>query len=752
MLAVFLSPSLHSVPLVIGDSLSYIQQLIASDLDNDADVDILCRDLGTRVFLNDGSGRSFAEMLLYAPGVQNASIVTLGNLNGNGLPDIISCSGLGYDVVWHEFQTGSFVVVDTLFQLPTWARWMQCEDTDSDGVQDLWMRVDQPTRLYRATDTLNDGIPDSATLCLSGIHRYTKFHFAELNGDGVHDLLITRDSSHRPDIIHWGTPGGCFSGAPDTLCAEGSGCKPELILDVDFDGDQDLWMNPGGGMFTKLFLNDGAGNFPNEAETTIYPLATDEVYACNVNGDSLLDILLIQGSLSTAMCLVARDTFFDLPVELIRLAPLVNYRPVFTTASLEVAQGLSVVAWGQGDDRLTLATCTTNRVFRLDTVLASNMGQVYDLAVADADGDQGLDIVAVASDSQLPYCMPRIFLNGDSLFHSFTPDSICVQGWDLLPVLLEQGAPGLAYRNAGAMHFLERIGSDWTEVDSVALPDMEQAKLAADLDGDGDDDLLVAAGFPFPIYRLINEGAPGYFVQGPDLDAPTNSLASGLEFFDADQDGIGDIILITDIGWVYAYPGEGAGAYGPPELLWTSPDVDLADAADMNGDGLTDLVFFDLSSMNSFLIWAPQPTMPGAAWDTDYLFSFDPDDLTSSTRLLCADVDEDGMPDILHTIEGRVMVHWNEMEMGMVETSLENNRLKIWPNPCDAFCALSSSGEAPVEPVVYSMDGRHHAVPSTRTTSGTRLDTSQLPPGAYTVRVLTGNGGTAVGRLIKGIR
>jgi len=155
-----------------------------------------------------------------------------------------------------------------------------------------------------------------------------------------------------------------------------------------------------------------------------------------------------------------------------------------------------------------------------------------------------------------------------------------------------------------------RVGLAASEESPLTVPDREQAFIpfrtdrrgpgvaVADVDGDGHDDIFMAATVGGPA-RLFRWKSGGYQVEVPS-GLPTEKAEEGPPlFFDADGNGTQDL-LITKAGadrttWPDAfkpviYANDGTGKFSPTK--WLPPltlNVGAACAADIDGDGDLDL-------------------------------------------------------------------------------------------------------------------------------------------------------------------
>jgi hypothetical protein len=105
----------------------------------------------------------------------------------------------------------------------------------------------------------------------------------------------------------------------------------------------------------------------------------------------------------------------------------------------------------------------------------------------------------------------------------------------------------------------------------------------ADLDGDGDLDVVCGGTYSQELDVLLGTGTGGFAAPfRVPLDQSPTSLAI------ADVDGDGALDLIAACGDVELCFGDGSGGFGPPQCYL--PFATAANAADMNGDGRLDLV------------------------------------------------------------------------------------------------------------------------------------------------------------------
>jgi hypothetical protein len=125
-----------------------------------------------------------------------------------------------------------------------------------------------------------------------------------------------------------------------------------------------------------------------------------------------------------------------------------------------------------------------------------------------------------------------------------------------------------------------------------------------DLDGDGDDDLVLAlVESPLEIYL----GGPGGFGATPDLliVLPESTFELHPAVVDVDADGFADVVVgMPGLRQVWLVRSTASGPWSPPELVLSPPEQDealagaaLRAAGDVDGDGFQDVAFSSLSSV-----------------------------------------------------------------------------------------------------------------------------------------------------------
>lgn len=227
-----------------------------------------------------------------------------------------------------------------------------------------------------------------------------------------------------------------------------------------------------------------------------------------------------------------------------------------------------------------------------------------------------------------------------------------------------RGLPGiLSIENGMARYWSNRGGLEWAPPRSLpqfpaVFSTSEDRVQFADMDGNGAADVLVGSGTLSGFYRNEGSAASGelggfrgfnHYVQSPQLAFETG----GLQLMDVNGDGLVDAVHDGRTG-LQVYDNLGSAGWEPPRLVprddLSTPVPNLSSGdprvrlADMNGDGLPDVVLF---SSGYFEYW---PSRGGGHFSESrrmtgaprFAYPFDP------ARVFITDINGDGLADVVH--------------------------------------------------------------------------------------------------------
>lgn len=281
------------------------------DIDGDMDEDLICTGetesgLGiTKLYVCD-SGTLKEVNKSHLTGFYQG-MIDVSDVDGDGDTDILQI-GRTLSGVTSVFSlndgAGNFTEMATPFESGTEGD-IVFFDIDGDNDEDVLVSGlnyagSSFTRLYRRTAALT--FEEVTEVSLEPIHR-SAITVADIDGDGDLDFAISGQSSTGRVLklyINDGT--GIFTEDTSESFIGGTYGNIEFE-DVDGDNDPDLFVSfsPTGGSVSKLYINDGLGNFTeDESLSLVYEaLSFGTVAFADIDGDEDIDMFLSGTSSST---------------------------------------------------------------------------------------------------------------------------------------------------------------------------------------------------------------------------------------------------------------------------------------------------------------------------------------------------------------------------------------------------------------------------------------------------------------------
>ncbi|MBL8899117.1 MAG: VCBS repeat-containing protein [Planctomycetes bacterium] len=509
------------------------------DVDRDGDLDLLvCNSGQERLALNNGTGFFTDVTATHLPVDSGDDLdLALGDLDGDGDADLVIghllYTGNEPNRLYANDGTGRFADV-SVGRMPATAghtRAIAIGDVDADGDLDLALGTAHQGEGQQNHLFLNDG---RGRFLDANAPRWADGYFAnaiaarDFDGDGRLDLAVatSSDSGHR---LFLGDGVGGFTDVTTThlqLRLPGAGTVGSA--DLDGDGDFDLVFGyvypPLGGIPNvqteqRLFLNDGTGRF-RDATATHLPLVIEDctsVALADIDGDGDPDLAL--GAKPLPASPPRRNRLFrndgqgrfaeisatHLPVDTDRTNAI-----VFTDVDRDGDADL--ITGNEGQSRLNLndgtGVFTDVTAARLPAISANTTS----VALADVELDGDLDLFLGGNWAQQCFLYKN---NGAGFFaidtaSGFPAISTTTFGAAFADVD-EDGFPDLATCGGQGSEslFLNDTTGRFVDVSSTRLPTSDRvyalSVTAADVDRDGDADLLYASGRPKVLLNLLRQ-------------------------------------------------------------------------------------------------------------------------------------------------------------------------------------------------------------------------------------------------------
>ena len=617
--------SAQPIPGSSGD----VWAIAVADLDGDGDADLVTGssddgsgELGWHENL-DGAG-SFGQLQLISGGASSVRSVAAADLDGDADLDVAFADDR---VAWFEnLGGGSFGAEQPVSTAGGGPQSVVASDLDGDGDNDLLVALASEGRLawYENSGTgafgpAQDLDPDE----LGG----TSALAADLDGDGDADVVANRGGS-----ISWyeNLDGAGGFGPGQLVSLELEAPFRLAAADLDGDGDQDLvaavYSSIGGRGIVWQENLDGAGSFGPRRQ--LAGLAGDPypVHPADLDGDGDVDLLAASEYGGT---IYWHENASDGLGDACDICP----------SAIDPDQGdadadgtgdacdpcTDTDADGFGDPGFAAATCAPDICPALANPLqedqdADGAGDACDACPFDPDDDLDADGVCGEADG-----CPATFDPGQADADADGQGDAC----DPCPSIA--GEPGAESEPAGSFGTARLVAT----TDGATFAD------AADLDGDGDVDVVTAS---FPDSRIAwHPNVGGAFAPARAI----SSLAFEIEFVaaaDLDGDGDADVLSGSHGYGSQWYENDGQGRFGPPRLLAVSVSAWVG-SGDLDGDG-------DLDAVTSFgaLRWHENA---GGAFGLPH--EIHP---TGAKRTHTVDLDGDADADVL--VGGSAGVRWFE--------------------------------------------------------------------------------------------
>jgi hypothetical protein len=558
-------------------------------------------------------------------------------------------------------------------------------DLDQDGLPDLVVAIPSGSiALFRGTAA--GGL--AALPPVANSFGQAQVALGDLNGDGLLDLVSCSGTAQ----VRFGNGLGGF-GAPTTL-GTNADLRRVRLVDVDGDGDLDL-AGLGGSSTVRVWFNNGAGVLQGQMVTNVAFDCSDFAFG-DFDADGRLDVALSQhpgagvrvlrgtgvgtfvfGGLyagsESAGSIEAGDLDGDGDIDLAlagrvgeELALLFNdgNGGFASSTSIPLGAPARVVSIGDfdGDGRIDASATTTigpnGSSGRLYVVRGQGGGafsapealRTYDdaqgVAWRDFDGDGHMD-VAVSGGTTGDVSLTRGHAFGDWPTTRIGGE---VQGRAYSTEIADidaDGVPDAVFSNLSDNTF------EWARGDGLGnfasagkLTSFAAVRLvrAADLDGDGDVD-LVSLSHVQPRVCVHLATAPGVFT--PFVAYPVGDGGADLRLADLDADGNLDLVVCNELSNnVSVRLGDGTGAFGALSTFGVGAAPRSVEVADFNGDGRLDLVTANFGAATLSVL----PGVGGGAFGAPLSVAAQ----AGAWRVLAADFNGDGAPDLAVTSGGPV--------------------------------------------------------------------------------------------------
>lgn len=677
--------------------------------DSKADIAVLQQDGTVNILLNDGKGGLLAPVSYYNPNylTSGVTVAYTEDVNKDGYPDIIAFDYSNNTMItWLNLGNGTFNASVT-YSLDTtngYPNFVMVKDVTGDGKPDLvyttfellsrtsanvYLEVqpgngDGTFALPAGTQTQHFNIAASGIL-----PTYGGIAVGDIDGDGNQDVAVVVDERMSSSTGQYvvttalGNGDGSFSTLGQTLPISTPATSSSSVvsynstgvqlLDLNGDGTLDVVSDINGVLLTAL--GQGNGSFSTPVSTDFAQIVDPaQIVFTDLNVDGKADLVVGGGTLAvylgngdgTFAAPGTKGQYVTDPAGGISLAVGDFNSDGFTDIAYLGEDYKQVALYygnGQGqlrgapmvtaasDPEAILWTLETTGKYTAsgysDAVMIHKGLNATELLTAVNDGKGNFSYVSTLANgipSDLEYIQPiHADLNSDG------KEDLVFAGTTSVTVALSNGDGTFA-----------ALGS--TGLTGLVCPVYYAA--AGDVNGDGKTDLVIPYGGDVACGSSAG-GASGYYVllgNGDGTFAAPVFTSAGTELYsatlaDVDGDGVADLVLddapfASGSGYnILLAKGKGDGTFNAPTTILSNYLVANVAVGDINGDGKQDLVLSAEEVEGSTIATGGILTLTG---NGDGTFNA-PTMLAAGNffwGLQLADMNNDGNPDIVATLYG----------------------------------------------------------------------------------------------------
>ena len=651
---------------IITDAADGAWSVYAVDVDGDGDMDVLSaseNDDKIAWYENDGGSFPAFTSHVITTSANAAKSVYAADMDGDGDVDVLSASSDDDKIAWYENNGGSppaftgYIITTTADD----ARSVHAADVDGDGDMDVLSASygDNKIAWYE-----NDGAsPPAFTshVITTNADCARSVYAADVDGDGDLDVL---SASYDDDKIAWyendgGSPPAFTS---HVITTDANGAWSVYAVDVDGDGDVDvlstsIWD-------TKAWYENDGGSPPSFTSHVIAGGDTS-VYAVDVDGDGDVDVLSAS-VWGDKIAWYENDGGSPPAFTSHVITTAANGVWSVYAADVDGDGDLDVLSASGGDDKIAWypnQTIHRNAAFPVQShaVITTNTDWAASVYTADVDGDGDLDVLSASEfDDKIAW-----YENDSGSPPSFTSHVIATDADGAHSVYAADVDSDGDVDVLSASVWDDKI--TWYENDGGSPPaftahvittsaDYAVSVYATDVDSDGDMDVLSASVWDDKIAWYENDGGSPPAFTGHVITTTADGAHS---VYAADVDGDGDMDVLSashnddKIAW-YENDGSSPPSFTSHVITTNANSANSVYATDVDGDGDVDVL--STSSGDDKIAWyendgGSPPTFTGHIITTnaDYAES-----------VYAADVDGDGDVDVLSASANDDKIAWYE--------------------------------------------------------------------------------------------
>ncbi|MFA5076206.1 MAG: FG-GAP-like repeat-containing protein [Patescibacteria group bacterium] len=581
--------------------------LLDADLDQDTDV-ILAKQGGCEIFRNDGDG-GFPDS---GEGIGNpgqcggTSDIGYGDFDNDGDIDLIALNSddwlLENQVFLKNNGDDGYTAGDT-FDLGCIEDQVEVGDLNNDGYLDLVASCSDGGLYVISNNADGNGTFGSPT-SLNDDDYIQGLALGDMNDDGWLDVVVgcSDDGASPQNHIYINNSTALDDDFIETNALGTGNTQDILLADLDGDGDLDVVVNDSNAVYTYLGKNDGTFS-PASLIHTVLSAAT--IAAADYTGDESIDLLIGDNN----------NFYFYSNYKGLGLASSFTLLDASLTLGFPVTSQAYFADFNQDGDVDVLTTSpgiisTTRLSFNLSNVVDYEQGGLggdtnYDITIADFNDDGWQDFFLCNNGSQ------NLYLNNQD--ETFTTSSVdfslgypfCIASaaadvdgdgdQDLIVSHTDEGGAPPGDPNENILYLNDGAGN-FTETLEFSTCNAYRI-ITTDINDDGTIDVLMPCrgdrdDGDYQDKMWLNDGTGNFTEYDRFHDNISHDMTSG----DYDQDGDVDVITYSyNLGGWHLYlwwnNGDGSEPTFTQETLADTLHTDII-SADIDGDGDLDLIHY----------------------------------------------------------------------------------------------------------------------------------------------------------------
>ena len=539
-----------------------------TDVDGDGDLDIIRASLyDDTVAWYENTGNGYTGHVITSS-ANGAIAVYAEDVDSDGDMDVLSANYYEAKIVWFENNGSQSFTAHTISTSMSYAYDVYAADIDQDGDMDV---VGSAYNSDQVVWFENNGSESfTSHIVTTAADGATSVYVEDVDSDGDMDIL---SASINDDEIAWYENDGSEGFTSRTITTGANGANTVFAIDVDSDGDMDVLSSSSYDDKIAWYENNGSQTFTARTISTTADGAFD-LYALDFDQDGDVDVLS-SSMYDHEITLYENNGSQTFTAYVIGTA--VNGTRSVYAGDMDNDGDTDIIATALNDDEVIVYTnetsglATASFVSNTITTAADGAQSVFSIDV-DSDGD--MDIISASYyDDKIAwyknngainptFTSINISTNADGATSVFAADMDNDGEIDIISSSVNDNTIAW-YENDGTANPL------WSAADIATSADGAYSVFAADMDSDGDMDIVSASANDDAVSIYINNGASDPSWSVSDISTDANG-ARGVFIADIDNDGDLDIISASENDDKIAWYQNSAGRNAPQITSVTS--------------------------------------------------------------------------------------------------------------------------------------------------------------------------------------